>query len=83
MSRKQRKPLGTVKQNPKTTVSDLTNSLPRAGVKVSQTTQEYNGHSTGCKPIVGSKNREARKYRDEPQQLWNKVLWTDETEINL
>ena len=22
-------------------------------------------------------------YRDEPQMFWNKVLWTDETKINL
>uniref|UniRef100_A0A3B1IQX0 Transposase Tc1-like domain-containing protein n=1 Tax=Astyanax mexicanus TaxID=7994 RepID=A0A3B1IQX0_ASTMX len=84
-----------VKKNPKTTVSQITSDLHRAGVKVSQSTvrrrlreQTYGGHTARCKPLISSKNRKARlefarKYRDEPQTFWNTVLWTDETKINL
>uniref|UniRef100_A0A0E9XQ99 Transposase Tc1-like domain-containing protein n=1 Tax=Anguilla anguilla TaxID=7936 RepID=A0A0E9XQ99_ANGAN len=84
-----------VKKNLKTSVSDITNNLHRTGVKVSQSTvrrrlreQQYRGYTTRCKPLISSKNRKTRlqfaqKYRDEPQKFWNKVLWTDETKINL
>ncbi len=84
-----------VKKNPKTTVSDITNNLQRAGVKVSQPAvrrrlqeQKFRGYTRRCKPLISNKNRKARlesakKYRDEPHKLWDKVLWTDETKINL
>lgn len=84
-----------VKKNPKTTVTDITANLHRAGVKVSQSTvrrrlreKEYRGHTTRCKPLISKKNRKARldfakKHRDQPQKFWNKVVWTDETKINL
>ena len=74
--------------------SVTSNNLHRAGVKVSQSTvqrrlreQQYRGYTTRCKPLISS-NRNARlqfakKYRDEPQKFWNKVLWTDSTKINL
>lgn len=84
-----------VKKTPKTSVSDITNDLHSAGVKVSQSTvgrrlreQKYRGHTTRCKPLISCKNRKARlkfakKYRDEPQKFCNTILWTDETKINL
>ena len=84
-----------VKKDPKTTVSDISNNLQRAGVKVSQSTvrrrlheQKYRGYTRRCKPLISKKNRKARlefakKYRDEPQKFWDKVFWTDETKINL
>ena len=74
-----------VKKNPKTSVSDITNNLHRAGVKVSQSTvqrrlreQQYRGYTTRCKPLISSKNRKvrlqfAKKYRNEAQKFWNKV----------
>jgi len=77
-----------VKKDPKTTVSDISNNLQRAGVKVSLSTvrrrlheQKYNGYTRRCKPLISKKNRKARlefakKYRDEPQKFWDKVLWT-------
>ena len=85
----------TLTKNSKTSVSDITNNLHRAGVKVSQSNvwrrlreQQYRSYNTRCKPLIGRKNRKAilefaNKYRDEPQKFWNKVLWTDETNINL
>ena len=84
-----------VKEDPKTTVSNISNNLQRAGVKVSQSTvrrrlheQKYRGYTRRCKPLISKKNMKARlefakKYREKPQTFWGKVLWTDETKINL
>ncbi len=53
-----------VKKDPKTTVSDISNNLQRAGVKVSQSTvrrrlheQKYRGYTRRCKPLISKKNR--------------------------
>ncbi len=53
-----------VKKDPKTTVSDISINLQRAGVKVSQSTvrrrlheQKYRGYTRRCKPLVSKKNR--------------------------
>lgn len=84
-----------VKKDPKTTVGEISNNLQRAGVKVSASTvhrrlheQKYRGYTRRCKPLISKKNRKARldfakRYRDEPQKFWDKVLWTDETKMNL
>ena len=84
-----------VKNNPKISVSEITNNLQNAGVKVSQSTvrrrlmqQNYKGYTARCKPLISTKNRKdrlefAKKYGDEPVEFWNRVLWTDETKINL
>ncbi len=71
-----------VKKDPKTTVSDISNNLQRARVKVSQSTvrrrlheQKYRGYTRRCKPLISKKNR-----RRASKIL---VLWTDETKINL
>ncbi len=53
-----------VKKYPKPTVSDISNNLQRAGVKVSQSTvrrrlheQKYRGYTRRCKPLISKKNR--------------------------
>ncbi len=67
-----------VKKDPKTTVSDISNNLQRAGVKVSQSTvrrrlheQKYRGYTRRCKPLISKKNRR------RASKFWDKVLWTD------
>ncbi len=66
-----------VRKDPKTTVSEISNNLQRAGVKVSQSTvlrrlhdHKYRGYTRRCKPLISKKNWKARlefvkKYRDE------------------
>ena len=49
---------------------------------------EYRGFTTRCKPLVSLKNRKirlefAKQHLKKPLQFWNKILWTDETKINL
>ena len=49
--------------------------------------QQYRGYTTRIKPLISSKNWKprlqfAKKYRDEPPEFWNQVLWTDETKMN-
>ena len=49
---------------------------------------EYRGFTTSCKPLVSLKNRKtrldfAKQHLKKPLQFWNKILWTDETNINL
>ena len=78
------------KKNLKTSGNDITNNLHRAGVNIVQTTvwireRQYIDYTTRCKSLISSTNWKARlqfarKYRDE---LWNKVLWTDDTKVNL
>ncbi len=53
-----------VKKDPKTTVSDISNNLQRAGVKVSQSTvrrrlheQKHRGYTRRCKPLISEMNR--------------------------
>lgn len=55
-----------VKKDPKTTVSDNSNNLQRARVKVSQCTvhrrlheQRYRGFTRRCKPLISKKNRKS------------------------
>lgn len=71
-----------VKKPPKTSVSDITDRLRRAGVRVSQLTvqrrlgeQQYRSYTTS-KPLVSSMNQKARiqftnKNSDESQTFWN------------
>lgn len=34
-------------------------------------------------PTIGTRLEFAKKYRDKPQRLWDKVLWTNETKMNM
>jgi len=48
---------------------------------------KHSGYTRRCTPLMRKKNRKARlefakKYRDEPQNFWDKVLWADETKMN-
>lgn len=64
-------------------VSDIINNIPRAEVKVSQSSiwtrlwkQKFRGHATRCKPLIRSKNLTnwlSQRYRDEPQKFWTKI----------
>lgn len=77
------------------TVQQIRNTLQEVGIDVSKTTirrrvhqQNFRGYTTRCKSLVSLKNRTARlqfakMYLKEPVEFWNKVLWTDETKINL
>lgn len=56
-----------VKKDPKRSVSDISNNLQRAGVKVSQSTagrrlheQKYRGCTRRCKPLINKEKRKAR-----------------------
>ncbi|KAF7654955.1 hypothetical protein LDENG_00062840, partial [Lucifuga dentata] len=84
-----------MKKNLQTPVRQIRNTLQEAGVDLSMTTvhrrlhkQEYKGYIGRCKPLVCHKNRTARlqfvkKYFKKQPEFWKKVLWTDETKINL
>lgn len=90
-----RRILSMVKKTPLTTAQQIKNTLLDAGVDVSKSTirrrlhqQDYRGYTTRCKPLISLKNRKARlqfakKHLKEPQEFWKKVLWTDETKINM
>uniref|UniRef100_A0A8C5MUE3 Transposase Tc1-like domain-containing protein n=1 Tax=Leptobrachium leishanense TaxID=445787 RepID=A0A8C5MUE3_9ANUR len=90
-----RRNLSLVKKTPFTTVGQIKNTLQEVGVCVSKSTMkrrlhqsEYRGFTTRCKPLVSLKNRKARlefakQHLTKPSQFWNKILWTDETKINL
>ena len=46
---------------------------------------EYRGFTTRCKPLVSLKHRKtrlefAKQHFKKLLQLWNNILWTDETE---
>uniref|UniRef100_A0A8C5QBF4 Transposase n=1 Tax=Leptobrachium leishanense TaxID=445787 RepID=A0A8C5QBF4_9ANUR len=89
-----RRILSLVKKTPFTTVGQIKNTLQDVGECVPKSTikrrlqSEYRGFTTRCKPLVSLKNRKARlefakQHETKPSQFWNKILWTDETKINL
>ena len=90
-----RRILSLVKKNPFTTSTEVKNTLEKVGVSLSKSTIKrrlheckYRGFTTRCKPLVTFKNRKARldfarKHLKKPPMFWNKILWTDETKINL
>lgn len=90
-----RRILSMVKKTLLTTAQQIKNTLLDAGVDVSKSTirrrlhqQDYRGYTPRCKPLISLKNRKVRlqfaeKHLKEPQEFWKKVLWTDETKINM
>ncbi len=90
-----RRILSLVKKNPFITSTEIKNTLEEVGTSLSISIikrrlheSNYRGFTTRCKPLVTLKNRKARpdfarKHLKKPPMFWNKILWTDETNINL
>lgn len=90
-----RKIVRSINKNPKATATDLANIMKESGVHIHPQTVRNRLHSVGyrgsiarCKPLISVKNRKARlefgkTYASKPIEFWNKVLWTDETKINM
>ncbi|KAF7651180.1 hypothetical protein LDENG_00114470 [Lucifuga dentata] len=84
-----------MQKNHQTLVREIRNTLHEAGVDLSVIIfqsrlheQKYRGYTVRCKPLFSHKNRMAwlqfvKKYFKEQSEFWKKVLWTDETKINL
>ena len=84
-----------VKKTPKLTAPEVNQALKDAGITISDQTIRNRLHDAGfmgrrarCKPLISAKNRRARlefarAHVDRPKSYWEKVLWTDETKINM
>ena len=84
-----------VKNNPQTTSKDLQGYLAADGVAVHRSTIQRNLHKERLygrvmrkKPFLHSRHklsrlRYAKEHLDKPISFWNKILWTDETKIEL
>ena len=82
-------------ENPRKTSRDLQADLAAAGTKVHRTTVRRVLNNAGLygrvarkKPLLKKKHREARlqfakSHVDKPAAYWEKVLWSDETKIEL
>ncbi|KAK3518682.1 hypothetical protein QTP70_008165 [Hemibagrus guttatus] len=85
----------TVSKNPRTTRGDLVNDLQRAGTKVTKATISNTLRRQGLKscsarrvpllkPVhVQARLKSAREHLDDPEEDWEKVIWSDETKIEL
>ncbi len=86
--------LRKVRDQPRTTQEDLVNDLKRAGTTVSTVTIS-NTHRHGLKscsvckvPLlkpahVQARLKFAKDHLDDPEEAWEKVMWSDETKIEL
>lgn len=84
-----------VKKNPKVPAPEVNQRLKQLGVSVSDQTVRNRIHEAGMrgcrarqKPFISVKNRKARlefarNHVDKAESFWDKVLWTDETKINM
>jgi transposase len=83
------------KKNPKVTAAEINKVLRSSGVTVSNQTVRNRLYAVGlkgrrarCKPLISKKNKKvrlefARNHIDKPVSFWEKVLWTDETKLNM
>ncbi|KAF2988691.1 hypothetical protein MJC1_04231 [Methylocystis sp. MJC1] len=83
----------TVSKNPRTTRRDLVNDLQRAGTKVTKFTISNTLRRQGLKscsarrvpllkPVhVQARLKFANDHLDDPEEEWEKVMWSDETKI--
>ena len=81
--------------NPRTTAKDLVKMLEETGTKVSISTvkrvlyrHKLKGHSARKKPLLQNRHKRARllfapAHEDKDRTFWRKVLWFDETKIDL
>ncbi len=87
--------LRKVRDQPRTTREDLLNDLKRAGTTVSTVTISNTLHRhelkscSACKvPLlkpahVQARLKFAKDHLDEPEEAWEKVMWSDETKLEL
>ena len=82
-----------VRDQPRTTWQDLVNDLKRAGTTVSKKTISNTLRRHGLKscssrkvPLLKPAHVQARlkfDHLDDPEEEWEKVIWSDETKIEL
>ncbi len=87
--------LRKVRDQPRTTREDLVNDLKRAGTTVSTVTISNTLHRHGLKsssarkvPLlkpahVQARLKFAKDHLDDPEEAWEKVMWSDETKLEL
>ncbi len=85
--------LRKVRDQPRTTQKDLINDLKKAGTTVSTVTISNTLHRHGLKscsthkdPLlkpahVQARLKFAKNHLDDPEEAWEKVMWSDETKI--
>uniref|UniRef100_A0AAY5KHY7 Transposase Tc1-like domain-containing protein n=1 Tax=Esox lucius TaxID=8010 RepID=A0AAY5KHY7_ESOLU len=76
-----------VRDQPRTTRQDLVNDLTRAGTTVSKKIISNTLHHHGLKSCstrkVQAHFKFANDHLDDPEEEWEKVMWSDETRIEL
>ncbi len=87
--------LRKVRDKPRTTREDLVNDLKRAGttvstVTISNTLQRHGLKSCSARKVpllkpahVQARLKFAKDHLDDPEEAWEKVMWSDETKIKL
>uniref|UniRef100_A0A672KT30 Transposase n=1 Tax=Sinocyclocheilus grahami TaxID=75366 RepID=A0A672KT30_SINGR len=87
--------LRKVRDQPRTTREDLVNDLKRAGTTVSTVTISNTLHRHGLKscsvgkvPLlkpahVQARLKFAKDHLDDPEEAWEKVMWSEETKIEV
>lgn len=90
-----RKNVRDAKKNPQITSAEIQDSLKKSGVDVSRCTirrhlkkNGLHGRVARRKPLLrqchkNSRLLYAKQHRDKPQNFWNKIIWSDETKIEL
>ncbi len=85
--------LRKVRDQPRTTREDLVNDQKRAGTTVSMVTINNTLHHHGLKSCSARKVpllklahvqahlKFAKEHLDDPEEAWEKVMWSDETKI--
>lgn len=93
--RQRRRMVRMVKNNPQTTSKDLQDHLASDGVDVHRSTiqrtlhkEKLYGRVMRKKPFLSTRHKRSRlryaeAHLDKPASFWNKVLWSDETKIEL